>query len=204
MHTLTIVARIPHRVRRSFPLHVQSDSDDGQPRCLQRGRSPKFPAQTAGLLPGVQPIFKVRVIFGGIDSRAESLVLSGKTVDSAAFFSYNARMVKPIFVLCVFAALSCARIHSDTVFAGRSEKAVSERGSRSDGFLSYVLGSGRYFSLNPVTDPVLIGSGTALFTADLFLSRFKSGHTFGGTPYSRDDVNAFDRPVMRPIPEDLI
>ena len=51
------------KFRRNF---AQSDSDYGLPRHLQRARSAKFPAQTAGLLPGVQPIFYVIRYFLGI------------------------------------------------------------------------------------------------------------------------------------------
>ena len=43
---------------------LQCDFDYGLPRHLQRTRSAKFPAQTAGLLlPGVLPIFYVHSIF---------------------------------------------------------------------------------------------------------------------------------------------
>ena len=56
------------KFRRNF---AQSDSDYGQPRHLQRARSAKFPAQTTGLLPGVQPIFCSNgYFFGNIDFHA--------------------------------------------------------------------------------------------------------------------------------------
>ena len=42
---------------------AQSDSDYGLSRHLQRARSAKFPAQTAGLLPEVQPIFMIHAAF---------------------------------------------------------------------------------------------------------------------------------------------
>ena len=48
------------KFRRNF---AQSDSNHGQPRHLQRARSAKFPAQTAGLLPGVQRVFYITRYF---------------------------------------------------------------------------------------------------------------------------------------------
>jgi len=107
-------------------------------------------------------------------------------------------MMKSIFSLCVFAVLSCASVYSETVFAERLKESVPQIEAGRSGFLSYVTGSRQYFSLNPITDPVLIGSGIGLFAADLVLFRFKNDRVFGGTPYNRDDVNSFDRWAMRP------
>ena len=92
---------------------------------------------------------------------------------------------------------------SESVSAEKLEKSVSKNESVGSGFLSYVTGSRQYFSLNPITDPVLIGSGIGLFAADLFLFRFKNGRVFGGTLYNRDDVNPFERWAMRPYSRSL-
>ena len=63
--------------------------------------------------------------------------------------------------------------------------------------LPYFVGSGEYFKLNPITDIVLLGSGIAGFVVDLNLNNIKSGRTFSGVPYNRDEVNSFDRWAMK-------
>ena len=124
-------------------------------------------------------------------------------LDSGVGFSYNARVMKFIFSICVFAALSCACVYSGEAFAAESEQNVSVNETMTaqgspNGFFSYLTGSGKYFVLNPVTDPILVGSGIALFAVDLNLHRFKNDRTFDGVLYDRDDVSAFDRWAMRP------
>ena len=81
-------------------------------------------------------------------------------------------MMKSIFSLCVFAVLSCASVYSESVFTEKFEDRVSQTEAGRSGFLSYVAGSRQYFSLNPITDSVLIGSGIGLFAVDQFLLSF--------------------------------
>ena len=126
-----------------------------------------------------------------------------RLVDSAAVFSYNARVMKSIFAICVFTALSCAFAYPDDAFFALPEASVSDNetpnAERSpNSFFPYLVGSGDYFVLNPITDPILIGSGIGLFVVDLNLHRFKNNRSFDGTLYDRDDVSAFDRWAMRP------
>ena len=77
-------------------------------------------------------------------------------------------MMKSIFSLCVFAVLACASVYSENVFAERLKESVPQIEAGRSGFLSYITGSRQYFSLNPITDPVLIGSGVGLFAAAFF------------------------------------
>ena len=124
-------------------------------------------------------------------------------LDSGAGFSYNARVMKFIFSICVFAALSCACVYSGEAFAAESEQNVSVNETMTaqgspNGFFSYLTGSGEYFALHPITDPILVGSGIALFAVDLNLHRFKNDRTFDGVLYDRAEVSAFDRRAMRP------
>ncbi|MBQ9494792.1 MAG: phosphatase PAP2 family protein [Treponema sp.] len=69
--------------------------------------------------------------------------------------------------------------------------------------LPYFIGSGEYFKLNPVTDPVLLGSSIAAFIVDLNLHTVKSNRTFSGMPYNRDEVKPFDRWAMKPYSRSL-
>ena len=124
-------------------------------------------------------------------------------LDSGAGFSYNARVMKFIFSICVFAALSCACAYSGEAFAAESEQNISANETMTaqgspNGFFSYLTGSGEYFALHPITDPILVGSGIALFAVDLNLHRFKNDRTFDGVLYDRAEVSAFDRRAMRP------
>ena len=65
-----------------------------------------------------------------------------------------------------------------------------------------VLGSGDYFKLNPITDPILVGTGASLFIASLFLQKKKT-QEFSGTIFNRSDVNFFDYHAMRPYSKKL-
>ncbi|MGI5098002.1 phosphatase PAP2 family protein [Treponema socranskii] len=112
-------------------------------------------------------------------------------------------MIKSIVAFCVFAALSCAFAYSDDAFSLLSEASLSDSEKRNaerspNRFLPYLAGSGEYFVLNPITDPILIGSGIGLFAVDLNLHRLKNDRRFDGSLYNRDDVSAFDRWAMRP------
>ena len=124
-------------------------------------------------------------------------------LDSAAPFPYNAQMMKSIVAFCIFASLFCAFAYSDDAFSVRPEEGVSDSETAGterspNRFLPYLAGSGEYFVLNPITDPILIGSGIGLFAADLNLHRLKNDRRFDGSLYDRDDVSAFERWAMRP------
>lgn len=61
------------------------------------------------------------------------------------------------------------------------------------------LGSGEVFKLNPVTDGILFGTGAALSGADLILDNVLEVNRaeYDGETFDKDDVNAFDRKLMR-------
>ena len=135
--------------------------------------------------------------------RLPPFVLVDPMLDSAAAFPYNARMIKSIFAICVFTALSCVFAYSEDTFSAPPEASLSDNetpdAERSpNSFFPYLAGSGEYFVLNPITDPILVGSGIGLFVVDLNLHRFKNDRSFDGSLYNRDDVSAFDRWAMQP------
>ena len=63
-----------------------------------------------------------------------------------------------------------------------------------------IRGSGKFFALDPLTDGLLLGTGLLLTGGDLILDNMLelNRKTYDETVYSKSDVNAFDRKLMRP------
>lgn len=66
-----------------------------------------------------------------------------------------------------------------------------------------IRGSGKFFALDPLTDGLLLGTGILLTGGNLILSDMMeiNRRKYDETVYSKSDVNAFDRKLMRPYSE---
>ena len=62
-----------------------------------------------------------------------------------------------------------------------------------------ILGSGKFFALDPLTDGLLLGTGILLSGSDLLFDNMLelNRQKYDDRIYNRDDVNAFDRKLMR-------
>jgi len=66
-----------------------------------------------------------------------------------------------------------------------------------------IRGSGKFFALDPLTDGILLGTGLLLTGGELLLDDMLelNRRKYDGTVYSKSDVNAFDRELIRPYSE---
>ena len=107
--------------------------------------------------------------------------------------------MKKIFLINVFALCLASTMFSiefsplqENAFNGVQKIDIQKMSAK-----EYFEGSGKYFKLNPITDPILFGTGTALLITTFCVKNGKE-KTFAGNVLDKNDVNAFDRKFMKP------